>query len=69
MKLTKCDSDIYTHFRDEFPDVKVDVIDVDAMKSAEGKEVSYKEKVQMMHHSTIIIFLWKIFIKKINWAK
>ena len=40
LKLTKVDDDIYKHFRLEFPDLKVDKIDVDAMKSAEGKEVS-----------------------------
>lgn len=60
LKLTKCDSDIYTHFRDEFPDVKVDVIDVDAMKSAEGKEKwrtfceFYKEKVTDYNMGTLL---------------
>ncbi|CAC5366138.1 Protein PBDC1 homolog,Protein PBDC1 [Mytilus coruscus] len=52
LKLTKIDTDIYTHFRDEFPDFKIDVINIEEMKSAEGKEKwrlfceFYKEKVE-----------------------
>jgi hypothetical protein len=40
LKLTKTDNEIYDHFRSEFPDLKIDKIDTDEMKSAEGKEVS-----------------------------
>ena len=53
LKLTKCDSDIYTHFRDEFPDVKLDVINIDEMKSPAGKEVCLFCKISIF---TIFFF-------------
>ncbi len=34
----RCDDQIYTRFREQFPDVKVDIFDVDASKTPEGKE-------------------------------
>jgi len=34
----RCDDEIYTQFRAQFPDVKVDVFDLDASKTTEGKE-------------------------------
>lgn len=40
LKLTKEDDAIYTEFKKEFPDLKIDVIDEDEMKSPAGKEVS-----------------------------
>jgi hypothetical protein len=33
LKLTKTDNEIYDHFRSEFPDLKIDKIDTDEMKS------------------------------------
>jgi hypothetical protein len=40
LRLTKLDDVIYMSFRKEFPDLKIDAIDLDAMKSTEGKAVS-----------------------------
>ena len=39
LRLTPQDNDIYELFRKSFPDLNVEVIDVDAMKSEEGKAV------------------------------
>ncbi len=39
MKLTKIDDEIYVTFRHYFADMRVDVIDVDELKSAASKEV------------------------------
>lgn len=37
LRLTKKDDIIYKRFREEFPDLKIDAIDEDAMKSDQGK--------------------------------
>ena len=39
LRLTKVDDEIYTKFRETFPDMKVDVINEDEMKAASSKEV------------------------------
>eukprot|EP01117_Protostelium_nocturnum_P016816 TRINITY_DN6733_c0_g1_i2.p1 TRINITY_DN6733_c0_g1~~TRINITY_DN6733_c0_g1_i2.p1 ORF type:complete len:153 (+),score=57.71 TRINITY_DN6733_c0_g1_i2:181-639(+) len=39
LKLTPIDDEIHFEFRAVFPDMKVDVIDENAMKSAEGKAI------------------------------
>lgn len=39
LKLTKMDDEIYEEFRKDFPDLKIDVIKEDELKSAEAKEV------------------------------
>ena len=60
LKLTKTDNEIYDHFRSEFPDLKIDKIDTDEMKSAEGKEKwrtfceTYKEKVEDYNMGTLL---------------
>lgn len=38
LKLTKTDDEIYEEFRKDFPDLKIDVIKEDELKSAEAKE-------------------------------
>ncbi|XP_048748156.1 protein PBDC1-like [Ostrea edulis] len=37
LKLTKIDDDLYTEFRKEFPDLKIDIIQEDQLKSVESK--------------------------------
>lgn len=39
LKLTKSDDQIYTKFREVFPDLKIQVLDPELLKSAEAKEV------------------------------
>lgn len=39
LKLTKVDDVIYQHFRETFRELRVDVLDVDHIKSKESKEV------------------------------
>jgi hypothetical protein len=39
LKLTPHDDNIYKTFREEFPDLKVDVLDEDGLKSLEAKQV------------------------------
>jgi hypothetical protein len=41
LKLTPHDDYIYKTFREEFPDLKVDRLDEDALKSSEAKQVPY----------------------------
>ena len=41
LKLTNVDDEIYALFRESFKDMKIDVIDEDEMKSAEGKAVRH----------------------------
>lgn len=40
LKLTKMDDEIYGEFRKDFPDLKMDIIKEDELKSAEAKEAS-----------------------------
>ena len=40
LKLTPIDTEIYTDFREQFPDCPVDVVDEETMKSKDGKIVS-----------------------------
>ncbi|XP_062577164.1 protein PBDC1-like [Saccostrea cucullata] len=40
LKLTQIDDEIYTEFRKEFPDLKIDVIQEQDLKSPEAKEAS-----------------------------
>uniref|UniRef100_A0A8C1ZBE7 Polysaccharide biosynthesis domain containing 1 n=1 Tax=Cyprinus carpio TaxID=7962 RepID=A0A8C1ZBE7_CYPCA len=39
LKLTKSDEQIYTKFREAFPDLSIDVLDPELLKSADAKEV------------------------------
>lgn len=39
LKLTKSDDQIYTKFREAFPDFSIQVLDPELLKSAEAKEV------------------------------
>ena len=39
LRLTMVDDEIYTKFREKFPDMKVDVVNENEMKSASSKEV------------------------------
>lgn len=41
LKLTPHDEDIYRAFREEFPDIRVDKLDEDQLKSPEAKEVFF----------------------------
>lgn len=41
LKLTKMDDEIYEEFRKDFPDLKIDIIKEDELKSAEAKEVNF----------------------------
>lgn len=41
LKLTKMDDEIYEEFRKDFPDLKIDAIKEDELKSAEAKEVRF----------------------------
>ena len=41
LKLTAIDDEIYRTFRQAFPDTRLDVLDLEEMKSAEGKKVSW----------------------------
>ena len=45
LKLTKMDDEIYEKFRSDFPDIKVDHINADEIKSKENKEVCYKDRI------------------------
>lgn len=39
LKLTPYDEEIYSSFKEEFPDFKLDVLEEDSLKSKESKEV------------------------------
>ncbi len=39
LKLTKSDEEIYTKFREAYPDLSIQVLDPDLLKSADAKEV------------------------------
>lgn len=39
LRLTKIDDNIYTEFRSQFPDLDVAKLDIEKIKSPEGKEV------------------------------
>lgn len=39
LRLTPIDDEIYRHFREQFPDMKVDIISEDEIKSPSQKEV------------------------------
>lgn len=41
LKLTPHDDNIYKTFREEFPDLMVDVLDENELKSFEAKQVPY----------------------------
>ena len=44
LRLTQADDAIYKAFREGFPDLKVEIIIEDEIKSAEGKEVRLQKK-------------------------
>lgn len=39
LRLTKLDAEIYSQFRSQFPDLNVNALDVERIKSTDGKEV------------------------------
>lgn len=39
LRLTQIDDEIYRHFREQFPDMKVDIVSEDEIKSPSQKEV------------------------------
>ncbi|XP_033611516.1 protein PBDC1 isoform X4 [Cryptotermes secundus] len=45
LKLTPHDDNIYKTFREEFPDLKVDILDEEGLKSFEAKQVTEKNRV------------------------
>ena len=40
LRLTKIDSELYSSFRCQFPQLDINQLDVELIKSAEGKEVA-----------------------------
>ncbi|XP_025096682.1 protein PBDC1-like isoform X3 [Pomacea canaliculata] len=60
LRLTALDNEIYTKFRETFPDLKVDVLDEKELKSAESKEKwrefceYFKEKVEDYNFGTLL---------------
>ena len=44
LRLTRHDDQIYARFRETFPDLKIDVLDENGLKSVEGKAVSERER-------------------------
>jgi len=60
LKLTKIDETIYEEFRETFKDSKVDILNVDEMKSKSGKEMwrpfceSYKDRVDDYNMATLV---------------
>ncbi|XP_052226298.1 protein PBDC1-like [Dreissena polymorpha] len=60
LKLTQLDTEIYTHFRAEFPDMNVDMLDLDSMKTAESKAKwrefcgQYEKRVEDFNMGTLI---------------
>ncbi|KAF7995776.1 hypothetical protein HCN44_006883 [Aphidius gifuensis] len=60
LKLTACDDEIYKKFRETFPTLKVDNINEDAMKSADGKNrwrpfcESFKDTVEDYSMGTLL---------------
>ena len=57
LKLSKVDDLIYAHFRRDFPDLNVEHIDVDAMKSTEGKAVRYFEERNLITSEHFWVFI------------
>ncbi|XP_074642885.1 protein PBDC1-like [Tubulanus polymorphus] len=60
LTLTKMDDEIYTKFREQFKDLKVDNINVDLLKSAEGKEKwrpyceDFKDRLEDYNFGTLL---------------
>lgn len=60
LRLTPVDDEIYQTFREAFPDLKVDVIDEEDLKSGEGKQKwrdfceNVKDKVQDYNYGTLL---------------
>lgn len=60
LRLTKIDDDIYKHFREAFPELKVGIVTHDQLKSDEAKETwrnfceTYKEQVADYNYGTLI---------------
>lgn len=60
LRLTKIDDDIYKHFREAFPELKVKVVTQDQLKSDEAKETwrnfceAYKDQVADYNYGTLI---------------
>jgi hypothetical protein len=57
LKLTPHDDNIYKTFREEFPDLKVDVLDEVGLKSSEAKQVFYFEYLPNL---SFVIWLYSI---------
>jgi hypothetical protein len=61
LRLTKCDDEIYEHFKKEFPEFDAEAtLDEDEMKSKEGKERwrtfinAYEKKIEDFNFGTVI---------------
>ncbi|XP_062570732.1 protein PBDC1-like [Saccostrea cucullata] len=60
LKLTQIDDEIYTEFRKEFPDFKIDVIREEDLKSPEAKEKwrpfinSFEKRVEDFNYGTLL---------------
>ncbi|XKL69373.1 hypothetical protein PGB90_007142 [Kerria lacca] len=60
LRLTPIDEEIYKHFREQFPGLKLDTVDEDHMKSNEQKEIwrnfceHYKTKLENYNFATLL---------------
>ncbi|XP_068130806.1 protein PBDC1 [Hyperolius riggenbachi] len=60
LKLTKTDDVIYTAFRDEFPDLRIDVLDPEDLKSPAAKEkwrpfcMKFEHEVEDFNYGTLL---------------
>lgn len=60
LKLTRLDDGIYTTFRSEFPDLRIDVIDPEALKSPAAKEqwrpfcMQFENQVEDFNYGTLL---------------
>ncbi|KAK7109889.1 protein PBDC1-like [Littorina saxatilis] len=60
LRLTKHDDEIYAKFRETFPDLKVDVLDENEMKTPENKEKwrqfmeEFKEKIEDFNYGSLL---------------
>ncbi|CAF0895236.1 unnamed protein product [Adineta steineri] len=60
LRLTRHDDEIYSRFRAVFPDLKVDILDENQIKSVEGKELwrsfceEFKELIEDYNYGTLI---------------
>ncbi len=62
LRLSRHDDKIYSRFREVFPDLKVDILDENQMKSIEGKAVNCKYLINYKKRS--FSQLWRPFCEE-----